>query len=88
MTEDPAADPVLHPSLPPELALPVCPMRAIREPQVADLVRLFWRVRRYGVLPVAGGLDDQPARVLDAFDEMAGAIADVQAWALTRKAGL
>jgi hypothetical protein len=70
----PAADPVFHPAIPPELALPVCPMRVAREPDVARLVTLFARCERYHVLPCPGGLWRQPARVMQAFDVMREAL--------------
>jgi hypothetical protein len=43
-------------------------MRYRQDPQVVPLWRLYQRSRRHGVLPAAGGLDDQEERVLQAFD--------------------
>jgi len=43
-------------------------MRMAADPDVQEIMKLYFRHRRYGVLPRAGGLDDQDARVLDAFD--------------------
>jgi hypothetical protein len=66
----PAAEPIFHPALPPDLALPMCPMRIAQEPMVARLVTLFARCDRYRVLPRRGGLWAQPARIMTAFDLM------------------
>jgi hypothetical protein len=59
--------------LPPEFALPVCPMRVAQEPTVMRLVGLFARCERYRTLPRKGGIWAQPARVLAAFDVMRAA---------------
>lgn len=51
-----------------ELATPVCPMRVYQDPQVRGYLELHRRVRGFGALPRAGGLDDQLARDLDALE--------------------
>lgn len=70
----PGDEPVFHPALPGEVALPLCPMRVAQEPAVARLVSLYARCERYHVLPRPGGLWRQPARVMLAFDVMRDAL--------------
>ncbi len=50
------------------LAEPTCPMRTLQDPQVIDYLTLHDRVRRWGVLPRAGGLEDQVSADLEALD--------------------
>lgn len=63
----------MHLGIAPELWLPYCPFRTLREdefPSVSSWLILFARWRRYRVLPAPGGLDDQPEPTLRAFDLM------------------
>jgi hypothetical protein len=63
----------MHLGIAPELWLPFCPFRTLRErefPHVSHWLVRFARWRRYRVLPEPGGLDDQSEPVLKAFDLM------------------
>lgn len=57
-----------------ELATPVCPMRVWQDPQVRGYLELHRRVRGFGLMPRAGGLEDQLARDLDALEVIDGAM--------------
>lgn len=77
MPTEPDAPPVMHLGIAPELWLSYCPFRTLRAdeyPAVNRWLVLFARWKRYGVMPEAGGLDDQPEPTLRAFDLMAYAL--------------
>lgn len=64
--------PVVHPALPiavsRALAGPTCPMLATKDRRVQDYLVLHRRWRRFGILPRAGGLEDQLATDLEALE--------------------
>jgi hypothetical protein len=64
----------------------VCPMVRVQAPAVQAGLTLWARWRRYGVLPVAGGLEDQRPEDLDALDLIEATVADSAEWAAARAA--
>lgn len=50
-------------------------MRSLLDPAAAAYLGLFLRWKRYGALPRAGGLYDQLARDLEAFDVIHASLA-------------
>lgn len=70
----PRAPVVEHPQLPRAVLMPECPMRSVRHPDVRTYLPLFAACRRLGVLPRAGGYEDQDARTMAAWDVMAASL--------------
>lgn len=60
---------LFHPRLP-STAINKCP-RAFMDPQMERLFEQYGIWKRFGLWPVQGGLDDQPARLVDAFSVIA-----------------
>jgi hypothetical protein len=53
-------------------------MRVLQDARVRDYLTLWARVRRWGVLPRAGGLEDQLATDLEAIEILEGSRASYQ----------
>jgi hypothetical protein len=58
-------------------------MRVAADPEAQRWLALWRDCRTFRTLPRAGGLDDQPAPVVEAFTVCDRALAEYQAWAAT-----
>lgn len=64
-----------HPGLPEALWIDACPRPALTDARVSDLLTSYIRSVRHHALPAEGGIDDQPAAIMDAYDVIARAVA-------------
>lgn len=69
--EPESGPPVAHPALPAAVLMRVCPMRSVSVPGVVDWIVQYARAAQWSTLPRRGGLDDQDARLMEAFDVIA-----------------
>lgn len=59
---------------------PICPLRETEDLEVQMYVRLWDTCRAWHALPRAGGVDEQPAPVVEALRRCEGALGEYQAW--------